>query len=379
MSAAPLGVYLHVPFCVSKCPYCDFYSLSLGREPDGELLDRYTAALERDLRRWGERLDRGADTLYFGGGTPSLLGARRLTRLLETAATAFSLSQEAEITLEVNPGDGLQETLSAFSSAGGNRISVGMQSARDDELVRLGRRHRFADVRRTVEEAQRAGLSNLSLDLMLAIPGQTEDTAVASARTAAALGARHASAYLLKIEEGTPFYRQRDRLSLPNDEETADRYLAVCHALEEAGLIQYEISNFAHSGFESRHNRKYWLAEDTLGLGPAAHSFLDGRRLKNPRSLEAFLDGSLQPEEEPGPDDLRENSEEEYLMLRLRLREGVTERDFQQRFGHPLPLSWRKKAGMLPPSLIISDEGGIRLTQEGFLVSNAIILQLLSI
>ena len=233
MSAAPLGVYLHVPFCVSKCPYCDFYSLSLGREPDGELLDRYTAALERDLRRWGERLDRGADTLYFGGGTPSLLGARRLTRLLETAATAFSLSQEAEITLEVNPGDGLQETLSAFSSAGGNRISVGMQSARDDELVRLGRRHRFADVRRTVEEAQRAGLSNLSLDLMLAIPGQTEDTAVASARTAAALGARHASAYLLKIEEGTPFYRQRDRLSLPNDEETADRYLAVCHALEE--------------------------------------------------------------------------------------------------------------------------------------------------
>ena len=145
MSAAPLGVYLHVPFCVSKCPYCDFYSLSLGREPDGELLDRYTAALERDLRRWGERLDRGADTLYFGGGTPSLLGARRLTRLLETAATAFSLSQEAEITLEVNPGDGLQETLSAFSSAGGNRISVGMQSARDDELVRLGRRHRFAD------------------------------------------------------------------------------------------------------------------------------------------------------------------------------------------------------------------------------------------
>ena len=379
MSAAPLGVYIHIPFCVSKCPYCDFYSLPLGREPDSGLLDRYTTALERELRLWGERLDRTADTLYFGGGTPSLLGPRRLTRLLDAAAAAFSLTSGAEITLEVNPGDGLAEIFAAFASSGGNRVSIGMQSARDGELARLGRRHRFADVERTVEAAAAAGLENLSLDLMPATPGQTEASAVESVRAAVQLGARHVSAYLLKIEEGTPFYRERDRLPLPGDEETADRYLAVCRALEEAGLRQYEISNFARPGYESRHNRKYWLAEETLGLGPAAHSFLEGRRLANPRDLDAFLDGTLSPIEEAGPEELRENGEEEYLMLRLRLREGVTEADFRRRFGHPLPLSWRKKAGALPPSLIISDESGIRLTREGFLVSNALIVQLLNI
>ena len=369
----PLGLYIHVPFCLSKCPYCDFYSLS---RHDDELLDIYAAAICRSLNEWAERLNMPADTLYFGGGTPSLLEGRRLTEIIERAAIGFGLAG-AEITLEANPGDDLEETFRLFSQAGGNRVSLGMQSADAGELRRLGRRHTPEDTRRAVEAVHKAGMDNVSLDMMLALPSQTQEHISLSAAVCRELGARHVSAYLLKLEENTPFYAARGRLRLPDEEETAAMYLHACEQLEYRGYRQYEISNFAQPGFESRHNRKYWLSAPYLGLGPSAHSYVGGKRFYYPRDLKGFLAGG-EPLDEDGEDSqIPDGSPEEYLMLRLRLTEGVREEEYRQRFGGPLPEQWRIRALALPRELVICDEEGIRLTRQGFLLSNEVLARLL--
>lgn len=373
----PIGLYIHVPFCLSKCPYCDFYSLPLAS--DDSLLDRYTAAVEQALDRWSDRLRTPADTLYFGGGTPSLLGGARLTRLLDRARERFSLDG-AEITLEANPADAeeagpLAETLRAFAGAGGNRLSLGMQSGSEAELRRLGRRHGASAVCRAVDAARRAGIANISLDLMLAVEGQDAVSVRRSVSLCRELGAEHVSAYLLKIEENTPFGRWRDALALPDEDEAASLYLTACETLEEHGFQQYEISNFAHPGRESRHNLKYWTGAPYLGIGPAAHSCVGGQRFAYPRDLAAFLAGRDPRPEAEGK--IRAESPEEYLLLRLRLTEGLTERAYTARFGTSIPKIWRDRAASLPPRLIACDAQGIRLTREGFLVSNAVLAELL--
>ncbi|MGI6263964.1 MAG: radical SAM family heme chaperone HemW [Acutalibacteraceae bacterium] len=366
----PIGLYIHVPFCVRKCPYCDFYSLPGA---DDDRLDGYVAALLREMERMHARYPAQADTLYFGGGTPSLLGGKRIAALIDRAAALWGL-HNAEITLEANPGDELGDLLAAFKAAGGNRLSLGMQAVTDEELAALGRRHTRADTVRAVEAAHRAGIDNLSLDVMLGIPRQTDTTAVAAVKEAASLGATHLSAYLLKIEEGTPFAARR--LDLPNEDEIADRYLAAAQAAGDAGFAQYEISNFARPGFESRHNLKYWDQRPYLGLGPSAHSFMEDKRWYYPRDLASFLQG-VDPLPEAADPLVADGSKEEYLMLRLRLTAGITEVGFQARFGSPIPALWRKRAAALPADLTVVDEGGIRLTRQGFLVSNHVIAHLL--
>lgn len=370
-----IGVYIHVPFCASKCPYCDFYSLA-GQSDAA--LDAYTDAVARSLRQWRDSLpDTTADTLYFGGGTPSLLGGRRLARLVDTAAELFGLC-DAEITMEANPCDLPEGVFADFRAAGGNRVSLGMQAVTEEELRFLGRRHRTDDVQRAVDALHAAGIENLSLDIMLGLQGQTPESVAASAEQAKRLGAKHVSAYLLKIEPGTPFDARRDTLVLPDEDAAADGYLEACRLMESLGFRQYEISNFALPGYESRHNLKYWNAEPYLGIGPSAHSFLNGRRLYYPRRLELFMAG-IPPltEWEDGSDaGIAEGGEQEYLMLRLRLTEGAAEQAFEQRFGHGLPGAFRRRAARLAP-YVVCDDRGVRLTREGFLVSNAVLAQLL--
>lgn len=367
-----IGLYLHIPFCVSKCPYCDFYSLPLATE---EALDRYTDGLLAAMDQWAARRPLQADTLYFGGGTPSLLGGERLSRLIRRADELFGLlsADNAEITLEANPADNLARTLAAFASAGGNRLSLGMQSACADELAALGRRHTLRDVERTVGDALRAGLENFSLDVMLGITGQTEQSARASVRTAAQLGATHLSAYLLKIEPDTPYGHCPP--PLPDEDAAADLYLAAMEEADGCGYGQYEISNAARRGFESRHNLKYWDSRPYLGLGPAAASCLDGRRFVYGRDMEAFLQGQLPREEPVGS--IPVGGAEEYALLRLRLTDGIPAGEFAVRFGEPLPSAWRKRAAALPSALVQQDEAGIRLTRQGFLLSNTLIGQIL--
>ena len=368
------GLYLHVPFCDGKCPYCDFYSLAA----DDSIKEEYTRCLEAQLAHWAEKMSAQgdslqADTLYFGGGTPNLLGANRLARLIHAAKRYFSL-KDAEITVEVNPSSRLDAFFCELYQAGANRLSIGLQSANDAELKALGRRHTASQAAQTVQAARAAGFSNISLDLMLATPGQTMESALHSVQFCAELGVPHVSAYLLKVEEGTPYWERKDSLVLPDEDETADRYLAVCEALEKAGLKQYEISNFAHPGKESRHNLKYWRGEEYLGLGPGAHSFINGQRFYYPRSLSDFLKAPQPIVDGEG------GSLEEAVMLGLRLTEGITaqklavfgdegERAFVQIEKKSRPY---RKAGLL-----VSEPGRIAMTPKGFLVSNELIAELL--
>lgn len=368
-----LGIYLHTPFCVLKCPYCDFYSTTAFGEED---LDRYTAALITEIEQWGNTLEQTADTLYFGGGTPSLLGGNRLAMLIQTVRTSFSLPETAEITLEANPADELSSVFSAFAAAGGNRLSLGMQAADDEQLKLLGRRHTVAQTERTVVAAKQAGIHNLSLDLMLGIASQTPAHVKTAVERCTALGASHISAYLLKLEDGTPYALSPPK-DLPDEDQTVLLYHTAAETLTSHGFAQYEISNFAKPGCESRHNLKYWLSEPYLGLGPAAHSFINGKRFCYPRSLSSFLNHEPPLLENPDATQIPESSPEEFAMLRLRLTKGLTEHDFFSRFGTGIPAAWRERANKLPSSLIVSDEFGIRLTRDGFLVSDAILSRLL--
>ena len=367
----PVGLYLHIPFCVSKCPYCDFYSLTA----DEATWDAYTAALCSSIETWAERTGDTADTLYLGGGTPSLLGPARLTRILETARRAFRIPDTAEITMEANPGDDLVGVFAAFAAAGGNRVSLGMQSVVPAQLRTLGRRHTVDEARAAVEAAHAAHIDNVSLDLMLGTPDQTTENVRDAVGRCAAWGATHVSAYLLKIEPNTPFGAAPPLL--PDEDTVVALYHTAAEALESQGFLQYEISNFARDGRVSRHNLKYWDGVPYLGLGPSAHSFYDGKRFAYPRDLAAFIRGNEPTAERREDSDIAEGSPEEYAMLRLRLTDGLREHLYHARFGAPLPTEWRKRAAALPPSLIVCDEDGIRLTREGFLVSNAILAHLL--
>ena len=362
-----IGLYIHIPFCDGKCPYCDFYSLH-GNE---KLMDDYTDAVIRSLYAYRDTLHRTADTLYFGGGTPNLIGAKRLTAIVAAAKECFGL-QNAEITVEVNPARELDRFFEEIHKAGVNRLSIGLQSANDDELKLLGRRHTAEQAGEAVAAAQRAGFCNISLDLMLAIQGQTQQSLLRSIQFCANQNIQHVSAYLLKIEPGTNYYRKQDNLILPNEDETGQLYLYAVQELAKCGFTQYEISNFAQQGGESRHNLKYWHDEEYLGIGPAAHSFVNGKRFYYSRDIQAFLDGA-----EPTQDGTGGNFEE-YAMLALRLNEGLTNTACKNKFGKPIPAELVDRAKKYETiGLTICDVNGIRFTPKGFLVSNTLIGEIL--
>lgn len=362
-----IGLYIHVPFCDGKCPYCDFYSMR-GEEAR---MEEYTNSIIRTIKHYGDSLGRHADTLYFGGGTPNLLGARRLTRLIAAARESFGL-ENAEITVEVNPAEDLSEFLKEVRSAGANRLSIGLQSANEEELRLLGRRHTAAQAEKAVCDAQAAGFSNISLDLMLGIQNQTKESLLRSVEFCARAGVQHVSAYLLKIEPHTAYDKNREQLRVPDEDEASDLYLFACEELEQQGFTQYEISNFAKPGRESRHNLKYWHCEEYLGLGPAAHSFVDGKRFYYDRNLRGFLACC-----EPIPDG-EGGGFEEYAMLAMRLTEGLTEQSCRERFGRGIPPRVVQAARRYEKAgLTVCTDSGFYFTKSGFLVSNTLIAEIL--
>lgn len=370
-AADTLGVYVHVPFCEGgKCPYCDFYSVTADEARE----KAYTQAAKRSLAAFAAQTGgRTVDTVYFGGGTPTTLGGPALAELLRAVRQNFAVAPDAEITAEANPGGVSGALFSELREAGFNRLSMGLQSANAEELSALGRRHSPQEAEAAVRLAQKAGFTNLSLDLMLAIPGQTAESLSHSVVFAASLGVPHVSAYLLKIEPGTPFYRQRQNLRLADDDAAAALYETACAQLEKAGYTQYEISNFAKPGFASRHNLRYWRCEEYVGAGPGAHSFLNGRRFFYERGLDAFVGGAgTTPDGEGG-------GYEERVMLGLRLAEGISGAALAARCGAGLEklnapaVSACERAGLL-----VREGDCLRLTRSGFLVSNAVIGRLLS-
>lgn len=365
----PVGVYIHIPFCVSKCPYCDFYSLSA----ESSLLEAYTGAVCRAIRYSAEN-GREVDSVYFGGGTPSLMKAEQISRMLEALVKAFALNK-AEITLEANPASALGGKLRDLRAAGVNRISFGVQSAVDEELVLLGRPHTEDDARCSVIAANDAGFNNISADLMLGIPRQTEESLKRSIEFLTSMPVSHISAYMLKIEEGTPFSKAGARDFCPDEDALAEIYLKCVAALECNGFSQYEISNFAKKGSESRHNLKYWRCEEYLGFGPSAHSFLDGRRFYVPRSLKDFI-----KEENPmtlAVSDGEGGGFEEYAMLRLRLCEGLDLTAAAKKFNIDTSKTAKKAAALESHGLLSFKNNIISLTPKGFLLSNAVTAELL--
>ncbi len=362
-----IGLYLHIPFCRSKCPYCDFYSFS-GKDNQK---DEYTKVLNNRILSSISALQCKGDTLYIGGGTPSVLGADNLATLVNICKSDF-LTDSAEITVECNPNGLNEDFFKALYDCGVNRVSMGLQSAIDSERRILGRLSDRNQVENAVKMAQRAGFSNITLDVMLGIPNQTEKSLNETLDFCTSLGIPHISAYMLKLEENTHFYKNQHKYNFPDDDLTADLYLQMCETLESNGIMQYEISNFSKYGFESKHNLKYWNDEEYLGLGPSAHSFLNGKRFYFDRDFDKFMNGCS-----PIPDGLGGDFTE-YAMLNLRLCEGLQNQKVFKRFGHSIPNEMYEKSKIfIDNGYMISNESGLALTRKGFLMSNTILSSIL--
>ncbi|MFZ2539303.1 MAG: radical SAM family heme chaperone HemW [Oscillospiraceae bacterium] len=308
-----IGLYVHIPFCVKKCPYCDFYSIV----HDNLLEDEYTKAIVCDMLNYtGKNIT--ADTLYFGGGTPILMSSNNIALIIKTAKDVFDL--DGEITLEANPNSTTKTKLAELKLAGINRISFGMQSADQKELKALGRLHDLPQAIEAVNNAYEAGIENISVDIMLGTPFQTMASVQNTLEVITKLPISHISAYMLKVEEDTPYY-QSDILQFCVDEDTlAEIYLNTIDILEQNSFSQYEISNFSKNAMESRHNLKYWRCEEYLGFGASAHSFIDNRRYFNENSVLKYIENkglnSITTDDNAGGVD-------EYVMLGLRLSEGI--------------------------------------------------------
>ncbi len=367
-----LGLYIHIPFCKAKCAYCDFYSL-----PHSEsMMDEYCRALTAHLEEVAPRCTgMTVDTVYFGGGTPSYLGAERLCALLKTIKKRYSLAHNAEITVECNPDSAADwKALRKLRRAGFNRISLGVQSTDDALLREIGRIHTFAQVTDAVAAARMAKIQNISLDLIYGLPNQTMEQWQDTVRTAVALEVQHLSCYGLKVEEGTPLYQRRSEIALPDDDAQAEMYLWTVEYLAAKGYTQYEISNFARPGFESRHNQKYWAMEPYAGFGPGAHSDFGDVRFAYERDLSSYIQGKLTLSEREEVS--QRDRMQEYIMLSLRTAAGIDklhfERQYRQRFEPMEKLLIQYESH----GLAHRTEGGWALTPQGFLLSNAIIVSL---
>lgn len=372
-AAKPLGLYIHIPFCKQKCAYCDFYSLSGGESRMDDYVDALCAHL---LETAPFAAGHAVDTVYFGGGTPSYLGEKRLVKVLKIIFKKYHVVKNPEITLEANPDSaGDWKALKALRRAGINRLSLGMQSACDEELREIGRVHTVDQVRAAVEAARRAGIDNLSLDLIYGLPRQTPDRWRETLAAAADLAPEHLSCYGLKVEEGTPLFARRESAGLPGDEAQADMYLHTVEYLAGRGYRQYEISNFARPGRESRHNLKYWLLEEYAGFGPGAHSDFGGVRYAYERDLEGYIrgvrDGTPMLSESERIPPLERDTE--WIMLGLRTVRGLDPGEFEDRFRRRFTCFLPFLAECERAGYAVREEGRWRLTPRGFLVSNQII------
>ncbi len=360
------GFYFHIPFCRSKCPYCDFYSAA-SRVCSDEYIDSLIDEINTFSRveEFVKKEDISfVDTIYFGGGTPSLMTSSQLESVLSAVRENFSVTKDAEITVECNPSsEGLCEFLQGAKKSGVNRISLGMQSALDSERKALGRKGTRESVENAVSFAKKTGIENISLDVMVGVPESTTDTLRNTLDFALSLDVPHISAYMLKIEEGTFYYKNIEKLSLPTEDETADMYLFMSRYLREKGFIHYEISNFCKEGFHSRHNMKYWDGAPYIGFGPSAHSFFGSRRFYFINDTLSFING------EKGVFDGEGGDEEERLMLSLRTYKGISLDNKNDCFLKLIKNYIRLGLGE-------EKNGNFVLTPEGMLISNSIILQL---
>jgi len=348
------GLYIHIPFCVKKCNYCDFYSIG----GSNTVSDEYVNAIIREIKKYGNMQYK---TVYFGGGTPSLLSPQQVSRIL----CKTNRTPNCEITLEANPETVTYKSLLGYREAGINRISFGVQTANQQSLETLGRIHSTQKVIEAFENARKAGFKNISGDVMLGLPGYTCKELDETVELLANLGATHISSYMLKVEQGTPFAANTPA-NIPDDDKMSDFYLYACEKIESLGYKQYEISNFAKDGYQSQHNNIYWKLENYIGIGPSAHSCLNGKRFYYPRDLHEFItnpqiiaDGEVDADE--------------YIMLSLRLKSGLNLTELKEKWGKELsPLKLKKLKILENQGYITFKNNTVSLTPKGFLIENAI-------
>ncbi len=369
----PIGLYVHVPFCASKCSYCDFASYP-GREAD---IPRYVDAVIKEIRRRGTEAGHPtADTVFLGGGTPSLLDEPQVTRILHALFEAFPLAEGAEITCECNPGTLTAPFAQALRMAGVNRLSLGAQAAQARLLRLLGRIHAWEDVIASVRIARHVGFENINLDLMFGLPSQTVEELRESLEAAISLGPTHLACYGLIVEEGTPLCRDvtGGNLDLPDEEVERDMYELVRQVLAERGFRQYEISNFARPGYACRHNLGCWTRVPYLGFGCAAHSFFNECRTMNPSTLDAYLAG----EEATTTRVSQEEARFESMMLGLRMTRGVKEDEFVRMHGLSIREAFGDKLrASIDAGLLEWRDGALKLTRRGMDLQNSVLVDLM--
>lgn len=372
-----LGIYVHIPFCKSKCEYCDFYSVGGGKDP--RMVDHYLQALADHIKESGKLApDYIVDTVYFGGGTPSFFGPENLEKIVDEIHRNFRLSVEAEITLEANPDSVTLQGLKRLVRAGFNRISIGVQSDDDTMLKQLGRPHTYLQAKQAMQMARQAGFGNINLDLMFGLPNQSVSAWKDTLQNVLMLRPEHISCYALKVEEGTPLWSYRDAANLPDDDMQADMYLAACEILHEYGYQHYEISNWCKKGFRCKHNMKYWNGSEYLGFGPTAASDFAGKRFTILRDLKGYIagiakKGAILSECETVPQRERAG---EYVMLRLRTYEGVNREEYERNYLMPFDPLERIMEKFAERGYAERVRDRWRLTERGWLVSNQIILAL---
>lgn len=376
-----LELYLHIPFCIRKCAYCDFLS---GPATDA-VKKQYVDALIREIKTIGKQYtDYCVTTIFMGGGTPSILFSEQITAIFEALKHSFSIKEDAEITMEVNPGTVTEEKFLAWKAAGINRLSIGLQSVKNEELQMLGRIHSYEQFLDTFQKARAYGFKNINVDLISAIPGQTLDSWCETLRTVAELSPEHISAYSLIIEEGTPFYEKygeendiEETALLPDEETERKIYEETEKILLEYGYERYEISNYAKKGYECRHNCGYWQRKEYLGLGIGAASLIENRRFHVVTELNSYLErDSLNYEEE---ETLSEQEEmEEFMFLGLRMMEGVSKIDFETYFGKNIEEVYGTVLEELEREQLLEISGDrIKLTKYGIDISNYVFEQFL--
>ncbi len=365
-----LGVYIHIPFCISRCRYCDFTSTTR----DCYDLERYVTRLCEEIAE-SPYAKRECDSIFFGGGTPSLLSKGQIERILGALAERFTVTPDCEITVEVNPKTQDGAWFSAVRECGVNRISIGLQSANERELSALGRIHSYEDFVRCVSDAKGAGFTNISADIMLGIPYQTASSLEKTLSLLMSLGLTHISAYTLMLEEGTELFKMQHSLPFPDEESERQMYFLTHRMLTESGYSHYEISNFAKDGYQSRHNMRYWMLSDYIGFGISAHSLIGERRFFNTDDFDAYINLPFSQtvyEEAAGGD------ASEYIMLSLRTSNGADLGYLKERYGIDIVRLRADEIRMLTDNnLARLTDGHLILTAEGFYMSNTAIAMLL--
>ena len=374
-----LGLYIHIPFCERKCDYCDFYSIT-------DFVDyvRFTDSILLQMEDYSKlTADYEIDSIYIGGGTPTVLPVKRMLEIIDGIYRNFNVVPEAEFTMEANPATVNYKMLKKYRKAGVNRLSFGLQSAVDSELETLTRIHSFDDFAESMDIARSAGFHNINVDLMFGIPGQTKQSLAHSIERVCDMSPKHISLYGLKFEDGTPFATRKDSFTLPDEDTEYDMYKYAIDYLAFRGYWQYEISNFSAEGYKCRHNIKYWNCDEYLGIGPAAHSYFDGKRFSYKRNVDMYMDALEYVE--AGIDIIEENREidehekiNEYIMLRLRLTQGLNVNEFKYRFNKDFTEMFEKELKLYMDNGFMQFENGhYSFTPKGMYVSNYILSTLM--